>query len=172
MSKTFSKYDFKFILIPFKDILSVEIIEDGVSVTRTSRSSKLGGELVGVLAGGVGAIIGGTSGSKTTTENIKQINLLITVNDIHNPIYTINFFSSNVDSTLQNTNHKDAIMVCKEWYSILTHIIKKDNSSEKISSKTTTIENVNISEKLKELKQSNIEGILTDDEFMNKSKGY
>lgn len=56
-------------------------------------------------------------------------------------------------------------MVCKEWYSILTHIIKEDNSSEKISSKTTTIENVNISEKLKDLKQLNIEGILTDDEF-------
>lgn len=113
-------------MIPFKDILSVEIIEDGVSVTRTSRSSQLGGALVGgVLSGGVGAIIGGASGSKTTTENIKQINLLITVNDIHNPIYTINFFSSNVDSTVQNTNHKDAIMVCKEWYSILTHIIKK-----------------------------------------------
>ena len=88
MSKAFSKYDFKFILILFKDILSVEIIEDGVSVTRTSRRSQLGGALVGgVLAGGVGAIIGGTSGGKTTSENIIKVNDI----DIHNPINTINF---------------------------------------------------------------------------------
>lgn len=165
MSKTLSKYDFKFILIPFIDILSVEIMVDGVSVTKTSRSSQLGGALVGgVLAGGVGAIIGGTTGSKTTTEDIKQINLLITVNDIQNPIYIINFFSTDVDTVVNNTNHKDAMMVCKEWYGILTHIIKADNSSERHSSKVT-IENVNISEKLKELKQLNIDGILTDDEF-------
>ncbi|QTB24557.1 SHOCT domain-containing protein [Lysinibacillus sphaericus] len=165
MSKTLSKYDFKFILMPFKDILSIEIMVDGVSVTKTSRGSQVGGALVGgLLAGGVGAIIGGTSGSKTTTEDIKQINLLITVNDIQNPIYIINFFSTDVDTVVNNINHKDAMMVCKEWYGILTHIIKADNSSEKHSS-NVTIENVNISDKLKELKQLNIDGILTDDEF-------
>ncbi|WP_339280957.1 SHOCT domain-containing protein [Lysinibacillus sp. FSL P2-0066] len=170
LSKTSSKYDFKFILLPFKDILSVEIMVDGVSVTKTSRSSQLGGALVGgVLAGGIGAIIGGTSGSKTTTEDVKQINLLITVNDVHNPIYIVNFFSSNVDTGLQITNHKDAMMVCKEWYGILTHIIKADNSSEKLPSNSTTSETVNMSDKLKELKQLNIDGILTDDEF-NKQK--
>ncbi|MFJ5563624.1 SHOCT domain-containing protein [Lysinibacillus xylanilyticus] len=166
VSKTLSKYDFKFILMPFKDILSIEIMVDGVSVTKTSRGSQLGGALVGgVLAGGVGAIIGGTSGSKTTTEDIKQINLLITVNDIHNPIYSVNFFSSEVDTAVNNTNHKDAMMVCKEWYGILTHVIKADNSSEKLSSNSNTLETVNMSEKLKELKQLNIDGILTDDEF-------
>lgn len=166
MSKTLSKYDFKFILIPFEDILSIEIMVDGVSVTKTSRSSQLGGALVGgVLAGGVGAIIGGTSGSKTTTEDVKQINLLITVNDIHNPIYIVNFFSSDVDTAVHNTNHKDAMMVCKEWYGILTHVIKADGKIDKSNNNAISLENGNVTEKLKELKQLNIEGIITNEEF-------
>lgn len=166
VSKTLSNYDFKFILIPFKDILSIEIMVDGVSVTKTSRGSQLGGALVGgVLAGGVGAIIGGTSGSKTTTEDIKQINLLITVNDIHNPIYIVNFFSANVDTAVHNTNHKDAMMVCKEWYGILTHIIKVDEKIDKSNNNAITLEDGNVTGKLKELKQLNIEGIITNDEF-------
>lgn len=66
----------------------------------------------GLLAGGVGAIIGGNTGAKTTTEAVKTIDILITVNDIQNPIYMINFYSE-MDATLQVTNPKDAMLVNK-----------------------------------------------------------
>ncbi|MFJ7698661.1 hypothetical protein [Lysinibacillus fusiformis] len=109
-----NNYDFKFISIPFKDVLSIEIVEDGVSITRSSRRSQLGGALRGgVLAGGVGAIIGGTTGTKTTTETVKTIDILITVNEIQNPIYMINFYSE-MNATLQVTNPKDAMLVNKK----------------------------------------------------------
>ena len=46
-----------------KDLLQVEIIEDNVTITKTSRTSQVGGAIVGgMLAGGVGAVIGGLSG--------------------------------------------------------------------------------------------------------------
>lgn len=113
MSSTLNNYDFKFISILFKDVLSIEIVEDGVSITRSPRRSQLGGALVGgLLAGGVGAIIGGNTGTKTTTEAVKTIDILITVNDIQNPIYMINFYSE-MDATLQVTNPKDAMLVNK-----------------------------------------------------------
>lgn len=52
-------------VIAHRDILSVEVFEDGASVTKTSRSSQLGGALVGGLVlGGVGAIIGGCRASR------------------------------------------------------------------------------------------------------------
>ncbi|WP_232540548.1 hypothetical protein [Lysinibacillus fusiformis] len=59
-----NNYDFKFISILFKDVLSIEIVEEDVSITRSSRRSQLGGALVvDLLAGGVGAIIGGNTGA-------------------------------------------------------------------------------------------------------------
>ncbi len=114
MSSTLNNYDFKFISIPFKDVLSIEIVEDGVSITRLSRRSQLGGALVGgVLAGGVGTIIRGTIGTKTTIETVKTIDILKTVNDIQNPIYMINFYTE-MDATLQVANPKDSMLVNKK----------------------------------------------------------
>lgn len=165
LSPTISKYDFRFFEFPFEDVLSIEIVEDGVSVTKTSK----GGALVGgILAGGVGAIVGGVIGTKTTTETINRIDMLITVNDIQNPIYVINFYSD-MDATIQTTNPSSAMLVCKEWYSILTHIINEDEKIDKDNKRSTlpsiSLENDNVSEKLKELKQLEIEGIITTEDF-------
>lgn len=163
LSSTLSKYDFEANVFPYRDILSIEIYVDGASITKTSRSSQLGGALVGgILAGGVGAIIGGTTGTKTTTENIKKIDLLITVNDIQKPIHAINFYSGDIDPTINSVGTaKTAMAICKEWYSILTHIIKQDD--KKIESDTDT--HNNIVQKLKELQELKVEGILTEEEF-------
>mgnify|MGYP001248675071 CR=1 FL=1 len=37
-------------IVDYKDVLSVEIFEDGATVTKTSRSSQVGGVIVGGLA--------------------------------------------------------------------------------------------------------------------------
>lgn len=66
------------------DILASEVIEEGGTVTRTQRSSQIAGTLIGGLAlGGVGAIIGGLSGTTKTTKNDMVTPLLrVIVNDI------------------------------------------------------------------------------------------
>lgn len=75
-------------IIGYKDILACEIVEDGVTVTRSARGSQVGGALVGgLLLGGAGAVIGGLSGKKTTSEEIESISFRITVNDLNRPIY-------------------------------------------------------------------------------------
>ena len=58
----------------YKDILESEIMEDGKTITNTSRSSQLGGAIIGgVLAGGTGAVIGGLSGKKSSEQEITGI---------------------------------------------------------------------------------------------------
>lgn len=53
-------------VLTYRDILSSEIFENGVTITKTARGNQLGGALIGGLAlGGVGAIIGGLSGKIT-----------------------------------------------------------------------------------------------------------
>lgn len=158
MSNTLNQYDFEFMLIPFDDILMVEIVVDNASVTRTSRKSQLGGALLGgAIAGGVGAIIGGTSGSQVTTDKMNQIELLITVNDVNKPHRTMTFYREGLGEHMAQHYMK----ICKEWYSILTHIIKEDD--KKIESNTDT--HNNMVQKLKELQELKVEGILTDEEF-------
>src|SRR6266849_1531234 len=82
-------------LVPYERILSVEITRDGRSITKTNRSSQLGGAIVGgLLAGGVGAIIGGLSGETEHFESVCSLDLRIVNDDIKDPSLTLSFFSS------------------------------------------------------------------------------
>jgi hypothetical protein len=79
----------------FTDIVKVELIQDGVEVSSTSRGSQAVGTAVGALAlGGVGAIIGGLSGSKRTQTGTKMMSIRVTVDDMDNPIHEIVFYTS------------------------------------------------------------------------------
>ena len=61
-------------LINFSDILSCEIIKDGITVTKTSRGSQIVGTVIGgAIMGGAGAIIGGLSGKKTSSEKLSYV---------------------------------------------------------------------------------------------------
>ncbi len=80
---------------PFSAIVKVEIIKDGAQISSMNRGSQALGAAVGGLAlGGVGAIIGGLSGSSTTANTIKRISLKITVDDTDKPIYEVLFFKA------------------------------------------------------------------------------
>jgi hypothetical protein len=69
-----------------KDIVSVEIIDDQNTITSTDRGSQIAGALVGgALLGGVGAIVGGLSGSKNAEGKCEQLSLKVVVEDTTNP---------------------------------------------------------------------------------------
>jgi hypothetical protein len=103
------------LIFPVTEILSLEVIEDGQTVShstttgggeiKTSSGSMLGRAVVGgVLLGGVGAIIGGSTARKTTTseavthtntvENVNEIKLKMLVNNTTKPLISIPFLSS------------------------------------------------------------------------------
>lgn len=75
------------------DILSVEIITDGVSVTRTDRGGQVVGAAVGgALLGGAGAVIGGLSSATTSTNVVSSIELRLLVNDPAQPLISFKCF--------------------------------------------------------------------------------
>jgi hypothetical protein len=81
----------------YKDILESEILEDGITITNTSRTSQLGGALVGgILAGGVGVVVGGLSGKKSTEREINKIDLKVVVNNTKSPNKIINFLTADL----------------------------------------------------------------------------
>jgi hypothetical protein len=64
------------VVLPFSSMVSVEIVENGSTVSKTSRGSQLLGVAVGgALGGGVGAIIGGLSGASASRQKVSKVSL-------------------------------------------------------------------------------------------------
>ena len=83
--------------IDFKDIISCELMMDGTTIYKKSTTRSIGGALIGgVLAGGVGAVVGGLSGNSKEKKEIKRIDLKVVVRDLENPYVVINFLNSDM----------------------------------------------------------------------------
>ena len=108
----------------FIDILSSEILEDGYQILKTSRTSQLGGALLGgIVSGGVGAIIGGLSGKQKEINKVKKIDLQIVFNDLHSPAYILNFL--NIEVSKSSNAYNIAITNAKLWYNLISVMIKQ-----------------------------------------------
>ncbi|NEZ02212.1 hypothetical protein [Heyndrickxia shackletonii] len=118
---------FVFKTFDFNEVLESEIIEDGASITKTSRGSQIGGAIVGgALAGGVGAVIGGLSAKQTSNERVYRVTLNIVVNDLLNPIYEINFL--NVTNPLDKNSElvRGMYSDINKWHKMISVILKRN----------------------------------------------
>lgn len=93
-------------IFEFKDVIGVEIIEDGSTISKKSATRTIGGAIVGgVLAGGVGSIVGGLSGNSTQKNKVSTLSVKILLRSTDNPSLTIKCF----DSRAMTTEHKESI---------------------------------------------------------------
>ncbi len=149
----------------FRDILEVEILEDGSSLTKTSRSSQVGGMLIGGLAlGGVGAIIGGLSGKTNTVDKVSNIDLKIIVNDIKTPMHLIKILQLSDGVKKDAMTYKTSIANARQWSSLITVLINKadkEDANKKVESNGTK----SLSQELLNLSKLKEDGILTDEEY-------
>ena len=117
-------------LYPIRDILDASVVEDGavITQTKTSRSSQIGGALVGgVLLGGVGAVIGGLSAKTvSTSEQLENsIELLIRINDTQNPVWSIPFLSVQQPKTsILYTSGKEGVTT---WHALLGVLMAQED---------------------------------------------
>jgi hypothetical protein len=159
------------VIISYKDLLSSELFEDGVTVTKTVRSSQIGGALIGgVLLGGVGAIIGGLSGKTQNSGKVKRIDLRLTVNDTMNPIHDINFL--NVETKKNSTNYQQAMQRARHWHGLIEVLIKRAEVEDKETTKGSIpqvqqrqIQQHSIADELRKLADLRDSGVLTTEEF-------
>lgn len=151
----------------YEDILEVEIIEDGKTLTKTNRGSQIGGALLGsVLAGGVGGVVGGLSASTTSESKVSSLCLRVVVNDTDNPVKTIYFLKNN------NVNKNDVLFIeSKEkidyWYSLLKVYINKADKKDETNIKNTS---PTVADELKKFSELFADGYITEEEY-NAEKG-
>lgn len=116
----------------YSDVLEVEIIENGNSISKMSKSSVAARAIVGgILLGGVGAVIGGFTANKNNFENIKRIYLRLIVNNTTKPIFEINFYNDiNGEGINNNSNYYYSVKNnINHWFGLFKVIIKKDDKS-------------------------------------------
>jgi len=100
--------------LSYGEVLAAELIEDGHTITRTSRTSQAATALVGgILFGGVGAVVGALTGSKSTRGKVKRVDVRLVINNADRPIFLLNFM--NAESNAGGFIHKPALEKANEW---------------------------------------------------------
>lgn len=155
-------------VLPASEILSVELFEDGNSVTKTARGSQLGGAIIGGIAlGGVGAIIGGLSGKTKTSNKITSVTLRITVNDVSKPLHDVAFLNFEVEKT--NILYKQAIEKARHWHGVLDVLIKRADANNSAAlqkgSAVMPFSLASVADEIKKLVELKDAGVLSDTEF-------
>lgn len=164
--------------VDFSEIIGVEIIEDGNTISKKSTTRTIGGAIVGsVIAGGAGTIVGGLSGNSTQKNKVSSLSVKILLRSLEKPSLLIKCF----DSRTMTTEHKSSLETEGKIESYIYKMGKKnaDEIKDLISiiidrsdKKSETLHEVNsnnpsnlIADELLKLNGLKEKGILTEDEF-------
>lgn len=80
-------------IISFKEIKSVEVVENNRTLYSNSTLRTVGRSIVGgMLAGDVGAVIGGLSGNTEKKKKVSNVLVKIALRNLSSPVLTINCF--------------------------------------------------------------------------------
>lgn len=151
----------------YKDMLSSEIFEDGTMITKTVRSSQIGGILVGALAlGGVGAVIGGLSGkTQTSSGNVKNVDLRLTVNDTQNPLHDIKFLYG--ETKKDSFAYRHAMQLARHWHGLVEVLIRRADMEDKTNASNSVpqIKSYSVADEIRKLAELRDTGVLSSEEF-------
>ncbi|MCX7570422.1 SHOCT domain-containing protein [Tumebacillus sp. DT12] len=166
-------------IIDYKDLMRAELVEDGVTITQTSRVEQIAGMAVGgLLLGGAGAIVGGLSAESTSSNRVKKIELKITVNDVQYPIYTVCFLDEITPETKASQKYKDARAQAEHWNALIAVFIKRADQEAMatipVVDETAPTEerspSSSIADELRKLSELKKDGIITQEEFEQQKK--
>lgn len=77
-------------IIDLNKVIDIELREDNDIVTKVSTSSVLArGVVGGVLAGGIGTLVGGATAKSKSSSSLKEITIRFKMNDMNNPYQEI-----------------------------------------------------------------------------------
>lgn len=77
-------------IIDLNKVIDIELREDNDIVTKVSTSSVLArGVVGGVLAGGIGTLVGGATAKSKTSSSLKEFSIRFKLNDMNNPYQEI-----------------------------------------------------------------------------------
>ncbi|WP_339194062.1 hypothetical protein MKY95_19675 [Paenibacillus sp. FSL P4-0176] len=118
----------------FNDLLHVEVQQDEETITKTSRSSQLGGMAVGgVLAGGLGLAIGAVTANKSSSATIKKMTINLRFDSLRTPLETMVFLNSSVPLTKDSNEVIEAVKRLDHWFNLLHVIISRNEKQNAIN---------------------------------------
>ena len=106
-------------IFPVESIVSCEVLEDGAQLAYANRGSQLAGVVVGgALLGGVGAVIGGLSGSQRMMQRVQSVTLRFTTDDFDNPLYDIVVWKSPSEKGVGRDDllYQQQLKVAQRWH--------------------------------------------------------
>lgn len=118
-------------LVPYHELISSEVVENGISLTKTNRGSLIGRTIIGgALTGGVGAIVGGVTASRTQFQ-LGTIELRILTSIPSMPFVAVEFLQVKADK--QNFSYKHALKEALQWHGRIAAAIKQiENEHQQI----------------------------------------
>lgn len=112
-------------IILFADIIECEIIEDNSTIVKGGIGRAVVG---GVLAGGVGAMVGATSSQSNDVTNSLSVRIITT--NLANPLVTIPLITNRVNR--HTSSYKKTVAISHEIYATIVSIIHSNNKYERI----------------------------------------
>lgn len=165
-------------VVDYEQIMSVEYIENGNTISSKSTIRTIGGAIVGgALAGGAGAIVGGLSGDSRSITKIRSIIVKIMIRDINSPSIEILAFDCRWTPERKPIKPDDILCrahadAAKEVVNVLSVIIdevdRKGTTQPQIQPQISKQETLSIADEIKKLANLRDEGILTQEEFEKK----
>lgn len=149
--------------INYSDIISYKVNQSGHDEKKHHGITRA--VVGGVIAGGVGAIVGATTGGKQN-DYIDHLGLIITLKDGSN--FEIVFIRKIEQEKANSFTARDDIQRFNTLVSMIDAIIAKNNQT----AKTTSTENTNPdpADEIRKFKKLADDGIITQDEFEAKKK--
>lgn len=147
--------------INFNEIIDVEILKDNSTVMKGGIGRAIVG---GVLAGGVGAVVG--ANTRNSQDIIHSFQIRIITNNINNPLYTINLIYN--EMRIDTPEYKEINETANEIYSLLYSIV--DKNKKEVASQDNEKISTNYIEQLEKLSELKDKGIVTSEDFELKKK--
>lgn len=147
--------------VEFNKIIDCEIMEDNTTIMKGGIGRAIVG---GVLAGGVGAIVG--AGTRGSSNVVKNLAIRIITNDISNSLVMITLINS--DTKRDSDVYKNCMASAQGIYSTIISILNSSKPDKQII--TDSLGSTSFSDQIRELAKLKEEGLLTEDEFNKKKK--
>ncbi|TAM17563.1 MAG: SHOCT domain-containing protein [Pandoraea sp.] len=153
-------------MVPYSALLSVELFEDGSTVTRTARASQLSSAVVGgLLFGGVGAVVGGLTGKTKSSHKVRRIDLRLVVDDTVNPLHDVALLDA--ESNQDGIVYQHAMHQARTWCGLLEIAIKRADEEDAASGSypCTSAQPTSVADEIRKLGELLQVGFLTAEEF-------
>ena len=160
-------------IIPYDEIISVELIENNTTIASKSTMRTIGGALAGgALGGGAGAVVGGLSGNTSIKKKVSLVQVKLRIRNISMPTLSINCFDCKTmtggeevkPDGILGTKYKLGMEHANKIVDLISVIIDDVDKEEKKSQSLNT-NNSSIADELAKLADLKAKGILTEDEF-------